>query len=185
MSEPDSLYLRVHLSKPAYERYLANEGFDARDFPDWMSWLTRAKMYGPPFTPERVAEIGQSVRRRSPAEELKAWTTNAWAIAKSDYDEQTETWRFGILQFSENYSEYLEMLPPLRAVDRFKDRPGVDFMLVYNYLWSPGHYTVLFELNDGRSTIVGSPGQDVPLPERYREEASAFLESLVPSAGRE
>jgi hypothetical protein len=89
-----------------------------------------------------------------------------------------------VLQFSENYGEYLEMLPSLRAVDRFKDRPGVDFMLAYSYLWSPGHHTVLFELSEGQSTITGSSGRGVPFSERYREEASAFLESLVSIAGQ-
>ena len=48
-----------------------------------------------------------------------------------------------------------------------------------------GHYTVLFELSEGRDTIAGSPGQGVPFPERYREGASAFLESLVSAAGQE
>jgi hypothetical protein len=40
MSEPDSLYLRVRLSKQAYRRYLASEALDARDFSDWMNWLS-------------------------------------------------------------------------------------------------------------------------------------------------
>ena len=47
MSEPDSLYLRVHLSKQAYERYLASPGADARDFPDWMDWLGKVQMHQP------------------------------------------------------------------------------------------------------------------------------------------
>jgi hypothetical protein len=182
MSEPHSLYLRVRLSKQAYERYLTGTTVDARRFSDWMDWLTKAKMYGAAFTPEKIAEIAQGTCKRSMAEEIAAWTASAWALAKSHYDELTETWVFGIAQFSENYYECLEMLPPLRAVDRFKDRPGVDFILVYNHFWNPEYYMVLFEIREGVSVIAGSPGQGMPFPQRYADEARAFIQSIVPTS---
>jgi hypothetical protein len=100
---------------------------------------------------------------------------------QSDYDEATETWRFGMLQFSENYYDFLEHLPLFRAVDRFKDRPGVDFLLVYNFLISPDDYVVFFEMTEGRSVIAGSPGQGVNFPNAYAEEAATFLTSLIPA----
>jgi hypothetical protein len=184
MSEPDSLYLRVRLSKQAFERYLASATADARSFGDWLPWLGRARMHGFVFTPDKIVEIAQGVRKRSTAEEINAWTADAWAIARSDYDEMTETWRFAIAQFSQNYREFLEYLPPLRAVDRFKDLPGIDFMLVYNHFWSSSRYTVLFEFAEGASRIAGSPGQGVPFPERYAEEARAFVGLLVPAGER-
>ncbi len=182
MSEPDSLYLRVRLSKQAYERYLASPGADARDFPDWMDWLGKVQMHGPGFTPERIAEIGRETGKCSPADGIAAWTSSDWAMGKSAYDEATGTWRFGILQFSENYLECLGYLPPLRAVCQFKDRPGVDFMLVYNHFWSPGEYMALFEFTEGASTFAGSSYMGVPLPKHYAEEASAFIDAL--HAGR-
>ena len=119
MSEPDSLYLRVSLSKQAHQRYLASPCADARDFSDWMDWLGKAKMYGGPFAPEKIAEIGEGAPKHLTAERIETWTGDLWSIAKSDYDEATETWRFGILQFSENYYEILEYLPVLRAVGTF------------------------------------------------------------------
>jgi len=133
MSEPDSLYLRVRLSKGAFERYLASKAADADDFDDWMPWLGRARMHGLVFTREKIAEIARGVRKRSTAEEIAGWTKDDWAFARSHYDELTETWRFGVANFSENYQEFLVYLPPLRAVGRFKDLPGADFMLVYDH----------------------------------------------------
>jgi hypothetical protein len=114
-------------------------------------------------------------------EEIHACTRDDWAIAKSDYHEATETGRFGILPFSLNYYEFLEYLPVLRAVDRFKDRPGVDFLLVHNFLWSPDYYIVFFEFTDGARLIAGSPAQGVAFPTTYAEEAATFLTSLVPA----
>jgi hypothetical protein len=179
MSEPDSLYLRVRLSKGAFERYLASQAADARDFDDWTTWLGRARMHGAVFTREKIAEIARGVRKRSMAEEIAGWTNDAWAFARSHYDELTETWRFGIANFSENYQEFLEYLPPLRAVDRFKDLPGTDFMLVYDHFWNAHRYTVLLEFANGASRIVGSPGQGAPFPERLAEEARGFVGSFA------
>ena len=62
-----------------------------------------------------------------------------------------------------------------------KDRPGADFLLVYNFLVAPDDYVVFFELTEGKSVIAGSPGQDVAFPTTYAEEAATFLTSLVPA----
>lgn len=183
MSEPYSLYLRVRLSKRAFERYLASPAADARHFNDWMPWLGKVRMNSSVFTPEKIAEIARGVRESSTAEKIGAWTTDIWAFARSHYDELTETWRFSIAQFAESYQEFLVHLPPLRAVDRFKDLPGTDFMLVYDHFWSHNNYTVLFEFANGTSRIAGSPGQGVPFPERYAEEAQIFVGSLAADAG--
>jgi hypothetical protein len=181
MSEPDSLYLRVRLSKEAYQRYLESVCADARDFSDWMDWVGNAQMYGNGISESDIREIGERTSKRKTGEEINAWATDAWNMGKSDYDEATETWRFGMLQFSENYYDFLEHLPLFRAVDRFKDRPGVDFLLVYNFLISPDDYVVFFELTESKSVIAGSPGQDVAFPTTYAEEAATFLTSLIPS----
>jgi hypothetical protein len=119
MSEPDSLYLRVRLSREAYQRYLESVCADARDFSDWMDWVGKAKMYGDGITENDIREIGERSSKRKTGEEINAWAMDAWNMGKSDYDEATETWRFGMLQFSENYYDFLEHLPLFRAVDRF------------------------------------------------------------------
>jgi hypothetical protein len=181
MTEHNSLYLRVRLSRHAYEHYLASACADARDFTDWMDWLGKAG--GGFFTAKKIAEIGQNVRKGSTVDMIQALTAAPVAFGKSEYDDATETWRLGIPFFSESYVEYLERLPPLRAVDRFKDRPGVDFMLLYNYFFYPGDFTVLFEFTGGASMIAGSPDQGSPYPERYAQEADAFFRSMAPAEG--
>jgi hypothetical protein len=123
MTEHNSLYLRIRLSRHAYESYLASASADARDFSDWMDWLGKAGVGGF-FTAEKIAEIGQKARKVSTADTIQALDGGIPGFVRSQYDEATETWRLGIPFFSEEYVEYLERLPPLRAVGRFKDRPG-------------------------------------------------------------
>jgi hypothetical protein len=182
MAELDSLYLRVRLSKQAYQRYLDSVSLDARYFPDWMDWIGHARMHGPPMTPPDIAGIGEASLKEPVAEKIKSLleADDELSIGRSTYDEATETWRLGLLQFAQNYRDFLEWLPLLRAIDRFKDRPGTDILLVYDFLWSVEAYTVLFEIDEGTSRIAGSPDQDVPFPTAYAEEASAFLRAMIP-----
>jgi hypothetical protein len=154
---------------------------DTRDFSDWMDWIGAAKMHGPGLAPDAIAEIGKRTRKRPAVEAIRSWTEDTWSIGRSVYDDVIETWRFGVLQFSQNYGEFLEFLPPLRAIDRFKDRPGADILLVYNFIWRPQTYTVLFEIREGSSVIVGSPGRGTPFPADHAEEAGEFLNAMIPN----
>jgi hypothetical protein len=180
MSEPCSLYLKVRLSKAAYESYLASPCVDARDFGDWMDWLAKAEMAGGPMTPDDVREIGQTSQPVPVTEVIHAWTSNEWAMGKSIYDESAEVWQFGILQFSENYHEYLVNLPFLRGVDRFKDKPGKDFLLVYPYIWDPHEFELLIAIDEGSSVIAGSRGERASIPAEFLSEAERFLNGLMP-----
>jgi hypothetical protein len=180
VAELDSLYLRVRISKEAYLRYLDSINLDARDFSDWMDWIGRAKMHGPPMTAQDVAEIGETTGKAPVAETINSWTEDDFAIGRSVYDEATETWRFGVLQFGENYRDFLEWLPTLRGIDRFKDRPGTDILLVHDFLIRSSEYIVLLEIGEGTSRIAGSPGQEVPFPIAYAKEANAFLTDMIP-----
>lgn len=58
MSEPDSLYLRVRLSREAYQRYLESVCADAPDVSDRMDWVGKAKMYGSGIKENEMREIG-------------------------------------------------------------------------------------------------------------------------------
>jgi hypothetical protein len=180
MSELDSLYLRVHLTKHAYEKYMASQAADARDFSDSMPWLSKARMHGPGFVPERINEIGRASRKLSVSEEISHWA-NGFA-GSSLYDESTETWRFCIFQLAENYEDFLDFLPTVRAVCWFKDRPGIDFILLYPYFWGYGdYYTALIELMEGASAITGSTHMGVLLSRQFLDEANAFIESVAPT----
>ena len=87
---------------------------------------------------------------------------------------------FPEIQARDRLIEYFAASGASRRVTTFRRKTARDLRQ-----WSPGHYIVLFELSEGRSTIAGSPGQGVPFPNTMQKEASAFLKSLVSAAGQE
>ncbi|WP_157288392.1 hypothetical protein [Uliginosibacterium gangwonense] len=175
MSEPNSLYVRVHLSKDAFERFLKSQTVAASHFNDWMPWLGQAEVYGGPLSEQWLAEVSEGHQPGTVEDALAAWVDDGWAMARSVYDEATETWMFGCLQFSENYGEYMVYLPLMRAVEAFKDRAGDDFMVVYPRIWGPTDcHVVCISLSQDGGALCDE------FSPRMRAEADGFLQRLFP-----
>nr|WP_315245226.1 hypothetical protein [uncultured Albidiferax sp.] len=177
MSERHSLYVRVHLSKRAYQKYMDSPCANAGDFGDWMACFAGVALSGGPLTAARVAEYA---RRGGPEVSVGTfvaqWCAEPENAATSRYDEATETWQFCVLQFSENYGEFLEFLPSMRAACFFKDRPGDDFLVVYPFIWDTGH-TVCFHIDLGHSRFQSD------FPPCWHAEAHAELGALMDDLG--
>ena len=94
--------------------------------------------------------------------------------ANYTYDEATEMWQFGVLNWTMNYHQCLVNLPFLRAVCYFKDRPGADFLLVYPWIYPSDGHEVCYRLDQGCSKFVAQPA------EGWQADAEAFLNTLCP-----
>jgi hypothetical protein len=177
MSERHSLYVRVHLSKRAYQQYMDRPCAHAGDFADWMVWLGGVALSGGPMTAAKVAEYA---RRGGPdgsvGNFIAQWCAEPENAAASHYDAASETWQFCVLQFSENYGEFLEFLPSMRAACFFKDRPGDDFLVVYPFIWDTGHIAC-FSIDPGHSRFRPD------FPPRWHAEANAALGALMDDLG--
>ena len=100
MSEPDSPYLRVRLSKEAHQRYLESPFAPMpATFPAGWTGLAKPRCMATASQRTRYARLASDRPGARQPEEINAWATNAWNMARSEYDEATETWRFGMLQF--------------------------------------------------------------------------------------
>jgi hypothetical protein len=176
VSEPRSLYARVTLGAAALAAWRAAPVGRATDWDDWMPWLAVQSYSGPRMTPADIAAIA-----RRPDPRLR--TNGDWidAVAgfgaRAAYDAATQRWALMVIEYSENYREYIEALAVLRGAARFKDRPGDDFVLIFPYMWGyPGG--VGAGIGQGSSTLWG------PLPGAAVAEASAALQALYEDARR-
>ena len=179
MSEPNQLYARVRLSRPRFAEFVAAPFPDPSDDPEVLAWLAEAQYYGPRYTPERIRSnvVEGTTTIGAYLESLAG--PGAWGITmpcRNSYDEASQTWTLAILDFSENYDDYIAAVAVLRAAAKYKDLPGDDGVVIYGFMFENG-----FEL---ALRIV--PGSSHFLPEEQSavliEEAAATIQALMDEA---
>jgi hypothetical protein len=167
MSEPNQLYARVHLSRAKFDEFLASAFPDPSEDDDVLAWLFEASYYGDRYTPESIRErisseptIGQWV------EQLVAPAPYGFVMpARSSYDDASQAWTLAILDFSENYDDYLAAVAAFREIAKYKDVLGDDGMLVYAYMFGNDDVEVALRIETGSSRFLAED-EAAPLVEQ-------------------
>ncbi len=162
MSEPSSLYMRVHLTAGNLEAFQSSRLRAPSSYSDWLAWLRTRTFYG---------EITASdIERMDPARDAGAPEIQSVgeylallcqdptaSPSQTHYDPATQTWTLCVMQLSENYNDLIVALSILRGVSAYKDLPGDDFILIYPYLWvdHPGDFANAYvTIAPGRSQLA-------------------------------
>ncbi len=158
MSEPSSLYARVHLSAPALRAFMESPLARPTAYSDWRGWLDRASFHGT----IRDAEIAAMPTGAEPsvrAALAALCRPLPYEPAQERYDPVTQTWTLAVLQFSENYYDFIDILTIIRAIAAYKDLPGEDVILIYPFLWG-GEPEVYLRVTAGASHFAPQvPGE--------------------------
>ncbi len=172
MSEPSALYCRVRLSRPAFDAFLAAPLSATSAHNDWEEWLSDAEMYD-------RDEFFKSLRSMRPqagatnSSLLEEWLGREGAFARSEYDEAAQTWRFGVVEFAEDYESLVSEFAALRAVAAYKDLPGSDAAIVLPYLFGPDGLSAAMVIERGSSALVKAT------PHELAVEAQHFLKGSL------
>ena len=165
MSEPASLYVRVAISRRAFEQFLTSPAAKPSDFDDWGAWL-RARGYSSWVEPGQID--AQAVHSTAGMQLSSLYGASG---ARSGYDPATERWQLVVLDFSENVYEYAATLALLRGLAVFKDRPEPGFALIFGYFWD--HYVAAhLRIGCGQTALAAEA------PEDDLMEARAELKAL-------
>lgn len=170
MSEPSSLYARVRLTERALTAFYASAPALPSQFDDWRPWLASKHYYGE-ITDAEIEQMTQS-EAASVGEMLALWLEQPTpGPSQVQYDPLTQTWTLGLLECSENYYDFILVLSWLRAIARFKDLPGDDFIVIHPYIWGgpPEAYVAV---------TVGSSTLHDDIPPTVLAEAEAGLRQI-------
>jgi hypothetical protein len=177
MSEPNQLYARIRMSRTRLDEFLKSPFPDPSSDGAVLAWLSAASYFGDRYTPEKIR--AQVV---SGSTTVGAWIE--WLMSPSpygfpmpscnEYDDSTQTWTLGVLDFSENYDDYTAAVAVFRAVAAFKDVPGDDFMLIFAFLFGTGEAEVALRITSGTSEFL-----DESTAEEFIPEANATMEALM------
>ncbi|MBK8430857.1 MAG: hypothetical protein IPL28_05995 [Chloroflexi bacterium] len=77
---------------------------------------------------------------------------------------------------SENYKDFILALSILRGIEKYKDLPEEDFILIYPYLWEEhpeNHINAYIVINKGNSQIASE------IPTKAVHEANSMLEKML------
>lgn len=174
MSEPSSFYLRVTLTPEALKAFRASPVSLPSAYDDWSEWLENSQFHGT-IGPERIAKLETYMQSLGTVGTyVDQWLDSRYSQPVRDhYNPETQTWTLCILQCSENYVEFIEVLSIMRAACQFKDvQSGDDFILIFSYLWDGG-INVYVPLDMNSSQL------HTQVPEQPLEEAKAALADVL------
>ncbi|MCG8906510.1 MULTISPECIES: hypothetical protein [Pseudomonas] len=171
MAEPCQLYLKVSISRARLEAFLSQEAGSAACFRDFEQWLDGNHHRRSGLTWNELCELGQGT---TAAAWVAGWSRNLRSPAWNHYDEASQTWSLGVLEFTESRDWVLGSINVLRRIADFKDLPGTDYLLIYEYLFGKGTVVAAVELTPGASRIL----QEQP-PPRLTAEADMMMNSLL------
>ena len=176
MSEPSQLYARLHLSRHRLDEFLETTIPDPSGDAELLAWLADAEYYGERYTPDLIR------KRVDAGTTIGAWVDDLMTPAphgvvmpaRNVYDEESQTWTLGALDFSENYDDYLTALAVFRAAANVKDLAGDDGFLIYGYLFEDSHVVAALQVAMGASRFLDEESA-APLV----AEADVTMEALM------
>jgi hypothetical protein len=158
MSELSSLYARVRLSEAALRAFVESRPARTAAYGDWRGWLDRASFHGTISDAEITAmPAGAEPSVRAV---LDALCRPLDESSRERYDPVTQTWTLAVLQFSENYGDFIDTLTIIRAIAAYRDLPGDDAILIYPFLWG-GEPEAYLRIAEGTSHFEPQAPGDV------------------------
>ena len=132
MSEPNSLFAKIHITKDNFDTFLNSKPMTPKLDNNWLEWWDSKEMYGKTELQEKNMYCYEDANN---GEIINGWKEARESLTFSDYDAENEIWHFGIIMFSENYLEMIPGLAFIKSVSEFKNENKEDFAIIYSYFW--------------------------------------------------
>ena len=120
MSEPSQLYARLHLSRHRLDEFLETTIPDPSGDAELLAWLADAEYYGERFTPDLIRErVNAGITIGAWVDDLMTPAPHGVVMpARNVYDEESQTWTLGALDFSETTTTTSPRLRSSRGSER-------------------------------------------------------------------
>ena len=170
MSEPSSLVMRVHVSQAQWAAFLKSEIQPVRQFTDWSA-------LGPAFDPAWLDKVDYGSLRTVEdwfAKYLGLSWPGAPPLYEVDWSRNLVT--CVVLEFGENFIEYVHGLNVLRRITQHKTSSDQDFIVIYPYFWDPHHVVAAIALNAGKSRFLLDKKSDNALRRNFVTRADELID---------
>ena len=130
MSEPNSLFAKIHITKDNFDNFQKSKPMTPKLDNNWLEWWNSKEMYNKTDLQEKNLYCYDEPTNDSI---INGWKEAKHSLTFSDYDLENEIWHFGIIMFSQNYTEMIPGLAFIKSIAEFKNENKEDFAIVYNY----------------------------------------------------
>lgn len=173
MSELSSFFLRATIEKAQYLKFMQAKPSQPLINDNWLEWWDSREMYN-------KSDLIKNIRGwndPSNQEIVDGWLAAEETLTFSKFDEATNTWEFGIIMCSENYSEILPLLVFCESIVSYKLPSPHDFAIVYPYFWGDSNVMAYM--------LFAQDGAVVTLADSVTDVAKDHLEYAALRLGEE
>lgn len=159
MSEPSSLYLQIPIKAAQRQAFLEHPIVPAGQYTDWLSWLDRKKFHGSITQADIEA---WKYPEQNTGDYLTPFLTGPFdGNSQASYDAEKELWTISVLEFSENYFDFIRFLGTFRVISQYMKtnlKAGEEgFVLIQDFLWdASAESDVCLQLTTEGSNILES-----------------------------
>ncbi len=174
MSEPSSLFVKIKIRKERLHHFLTSKPTNSQLNENWLEWWDSKQMYGK----KELTQTDLRCYDFATNEAIVAdFVNDPRSYSFSDYDEQSETWYFGIMLFTENYYEMIPGLALIHNVSKFKEFDSTDFAIIYNFIWEDDMINALMVFDEDQAILDAKINTKADLNPEILILSNAYLEN--------
>lgn len=172
MSEPNSLFAKIHITKNNFENFLKAKPREPKFNGNWSEWWNSKVMYNRVDLQEKDIYCYKDSTNEAI---INGWKGAKHSLTFSDYDLESEIWNFGIIMFSENYLEMIPGLAFIKSVDEFKTENSEDFAIIYSHFWGDEDVYAYINYENGIWQLDNRIKNKTDVKEESMEYAEEYL----------
>ncbi|VTP86458.1 hypothetical protein [Sphingobacterium daejeonense] len=173
MSELNSLFLKVKISKENLNAFLDARPKSSTLNSNWLDWWDSRMMYGKTDLDNIPAFNVESNRHL-----LNNLLQDDYAICQQEYDEEKNIWYFMSLQYSQNYDEILPMLSWIKDLATYTDESDTGDAFIYDHLWGDGTVMAYIQIQN-KQGLLNKYDKVLQIDPDLLNEADSKLEKLT------
>lgn len=173
MSEPSSLFAKIHISKEKFAEFLQAKPAKPSIDDNLLVWWESRKMHSKSAL---TAECFFDNSLPNNEAFIESWKEEEYTITFSDYDPVKELWIYAINLFSQNFLEILPTLIFIKSVESYKQANDDDFAMVFDYFWGDEGVMAYMAFPNNHFSLDAKVDNTAQIPKEQLEYAINYLD---------
>jgi len=172
MSELSSLYCKVKITKSELEKFLNSPLEKPELNKNWTEYWDSREMYS---KSELTQKDLYTYNDETNQEVINGWIDYPEAMAFSDYDETTEEWNWGMMFFSENYTEMIPMFAFIISLEKYINESSENKAIIFPFFWGDNDVQAFISFENEKAILSPKVQTLNDVDSKFLEQTTEFL----------